>query len=107
MKAERSWQVSTVDGRAEEWLPLVTLSGVALGVSRGGTWLVGNHDGCIPVSSPSAGVRLLALLEKEPLPTKLEIDELISAHEIPVDRGAELPILVAVMQALRGPMSYW
>jgi len=109
MTAVQFWCVATVNGQTAEWLSLLEVgaNGVHLGVSRSGAWLVGDATDCIPVGSTSAGVRLLPLLEMEPGSTHRAITDSLRDHDVSVDGGPNLPILVAIMAALAGRSQYW
>src|SRR5688572_2821383 len=109
MTKELSWRITLVEGQATEWYPALEIgtSGVALGVSREGGWLVGDDNECIRVGSTSTGVRLLPLLERDPEPTRAAIEEFVKNCEVSVEGGPDFPVHVAVREALTGRAKYW
>ena len=101
------WRTTQFEGTVEEWYPAVNLgtSGLALGVSRGGIWLVGDNSECVRVNSSSAGVRLLPLLEGNAEATKEAIGEAVESCHVPLAESLDLPVHVALKAALAGSVA--
>ena len=90
-------------------MPLMDIgtSGLAVGISRHGTWLVGDSSECVPVRSRPGGVRMLPVLEKEPEPTVHQLAAILVECKCLVEGGHEGPLLVAIETALLGGSDYW
>ena len=100
------WKLTNVDGVNADWLPIVDLSSsAALGVSRAGEWLVGTDEDCLPVTSPRAGVRLLALLERGQLRVRTQLHGWFATVEARPD--IEVPIEAAIRAGLDSGSKHW
>jgi DNA-directed RNA polymerase subunit M/transcription elongation factor TFIIS len=108
MIAEPPWGRTFVDGVEHEWVRLVAFgsSGLSVGVSRAGRWLVGDETAAVLVASGQAGVRVLAILEQPPAVTRQSIAAQLENYGLTVDEGIDLPFVVAITVALSGPATW-
>lgn len=109
MSTEASWRATFVEGCATEWIPLVEIgsSGMAIGVSRDGIWLVGDSAEGVPVSSHAGALRILPVLEEPPEATIQELAAFVASYQGTVESVPERPLLAAIKTGLTGGSDYW
>ena len=111
ISSDSNWTSVIVNGNPEEWLPVMkfAISGLSIGISKHGAWLVGSSNECVPVDSGTA-TRILPILEMDPGLSKAQLINAIMNQAISpasLQGGIELPFLIAVQAAIEGNSEYW